>query len=111
MAFFHKNLTQEKWNSLPIEKQILNIAAEMNRAKNWQQKKDRNYMLKSMDRVLELMDLCSDDKKWQGGRLKELLRLRETCGRLYTDERQEISVEGLLKILLTFNKQSAKVVL
>ncbi|MFH1292044.1 MAG: hypothetical protein ABIH87_02510 [bacterium] len=108
MAYFHKDLTQEKWNNLPRTQQVLNIASELTRAKNWQEKKDRDYMLESMNRVLELLDLTGQDKKWQSGSLRELRRLREQLGLIYL-ENTEFKIGDYLKVLLTFDKQSALV--
>lgn len=105
---FHKNLTQERWNTFTKNQQILNIASELVRAKNWMQKKNKNYTQNSMDRGLELIDLTVDDKKWHSNSLKELLRFREALAEFYTN-RNKILDEIILLIrnLLRFTKESA----
>ena len=111
MAYFHKNLTQESWNSLPKDKQILNIASELMRAKNMLKKNNSEYFLNSLNRSLELVDLSINDRdKWQGGRLRELLRFREYSANFYFEEKR--SLEDFLKLiksLLLFHPESAKV--
>lgn len=106
MAYFHKNLTQERWDSFTKDKQILNIASELTRAKNRLKEKDEQYMQNSLDRALELIDLTiADNKKWHGGSLKELLRLREVLGEFYVGINKNVSeFVKLIRVLLNFNK-------
>lgn len=107
---FHKNLTQEKWNILTKHKQILNIVSELTRAKNWMQKKDKQYMRNSLDRALELIDLTVDDKKWHSNSLKELLRFRGILGEFYIGFNENIEeFIKLIKILLKFNILKAEI--
>jgi hypothetical protein len=73
--FFHKDLTKEKWQSLPFLQQMANIGAEIGRAISWQ-KKDKNLSEASLYRGLELLDCTIEDKKNKKS-LKELCRLRE----------------------------------
>lgn len=111
MACFHKNLTQEKWNNILIENQILNIASELLRAKNWIAKKDEVYMQNSLDRAFELIDLTiTDRKKWNNSRLGELLKFREILGEFYIGLNKDIKqFTRLIRVLLNFNKISYKV--
>jgi len=83
MPRLHRNLTREKWRSLPRSRQILHIASELTRAGNWW--KDRqDYTRHSLERSLELIDFCVDDRDlWHGTRLRELLRFREVVAELY----------------------------
>lgn len=81
---FHKNLTQKKWQQFSKETQILNIAAEFSRAKNWLAKNDNDEICNCLNRAFELIDLTVSDKKWQRG-LKELLRLREILAEFYLE--------------------------
>ena len=111
MAYFHKNLTQEKWNSMRIENQILNTASELLRAKNWMAKKDEVYMRNSLDRAFELVDLTiMDRKKWKDSRLGELLKFREILGEFYIGLNKDVGqFAKLIKALLSFNKISYQV--
>lgn len=100
----HKTLTQEKWNSLTEDRQILNIASELTRAKNWIQKNDFFYRKNSLERALELFDLTANDKKWRK-KLKELLRLREAVGKFYLEKNKDLDEFLLLiKTFFKFNK-------
>ncbi|MBU0619893.1 MAG: hypothetical protein ABII99_02980 [Patescibacteria group bacterium] len=111
MAYFHKNLTQEKWNNFSKDQQILNIASELSRAKNWIKKQDKNYTQNSLDRAFELIDLTINDNKWRNSSLKELLRLREMLGEFYIGLNKNINeLIKLIKILLKFNKLTAGVI-
>jgi hypothetical protein len=110
MAYFHKNLTQKKWNSLSKDKQILNICSELIRAKNWLLKNKNDYMKNSLDRALELIDLTSADRKWRRGSLKELLRLREALSEFYIENSNDVSYfVKLIRVLLRFNRISSAV--
>jgi len=109
MAYFHKNLTQEKWNNLDKDKQILNIISELMRAKNWFNK-NKEYARNSLDRAFELIDLIVSSKKWTKGSLKELLRFREVLGEFYINNIIDIKkFTKLMQNFLLFNKKSAMV--
>ncbi len=109
MAQIHKNLTQEKWNLLEKDKQILNIGAELMRAKNLLKKNEEVYFKNSLSRAFELVDLTIGDKKWKSG-LKEMLRLKEMLGEFYIGVNKNFNdFVNLLKVLLTFNKESEKI--
>lgn len=106
MGVFHKELTAEKWAVLPMEKQILNIASELTRAKNWQNK-NQEYFSNSLDRAIELIDFSiSDRKQWHDNKLKELLRLREWLGQFYFSNSNK-EFRNLLRCLLQFHAVSS----
>ena len=60
--FFHKELTEEKWQSLSFFEQMANIGAEIGRAINWR-KKDMAMSTASLYRGIELLDATIQDKK------------------------------------------------
>ena len=97
IAAFHKGLTVEKWNSQPMEKRILNIVSELTRAKSCLSDGQTDYLMLSLERVLELMDLTTDT--WHGEKpflwRKEFLRLREEVCRLYAEEKARTMPEML----------------
>lgn len=108
---FHPNLTSKKWQSLSQERQILNIAAEFSRAKNWLVKKQTNEVLYCLNRAFELIDLTINDPRWQKS-LNELLRLREILANFYWQTNKNIKeFIKIFKALLLFNKISAQVII
>jgi hypothetical protein len=74
--FFHKELTEEKWQSLSFFEQMANIGAEIGRAINWREK-DGEMSMASLYRGIELLDATIRDKKNRKSKLSELCRLRE----------------------------------
>ena len=106
---FHKNLTLERWKKFPKETQILNIAAEFSRAKNWLIKKDEHKVLNCLDKSFELIDLTINDSKWKKS-LKELLRFREVLAEFYIKKDKKLDeLVKLFRTLLNFNKFSSQV--
>lgn len=109
MAKIHKNLTQEKWNGFSKETQILNIASELSRAKNWLIKGDREEVNNCIERALELADITINDKKWKKG-LKEFFRWRNLLAEFYIDNKKDLlRFIKLFKTLLFFNKFTSQV--
>lgn len=78
----HKNLSDKKWFAYSKAQQILMIANELNRAKNWIKKKSFQDVNLCYERAFELTDLTIADNKWKG-KLKELLRFREYLAEQY----------------------------
>lgn len=101
MSFLHKDMTQEKWNKLSKEDQVLNIASEMTRLRNWLKKEEAEYVHQSLGRVLELTDLTVCDSRWNKNSRRELLRWREQAGILYASAGQ-LDADMLLRCLLNF---------
>ena len=65
-----------KWQKRTLSEQMGNIGSEVGRALKW---KDINEIRKTsaLERALELFDFTVEDKRWNGGRLKEICRSRE----------------------------------
>jgi len=59
----HTHLTLDKWKSFSIDKQILMIANEINRAKNWIEKQDFEKVSHCYERAFELIDITVDTSK------------------------------------------------
>jgi len=74
--FFHKELTEKKWQSLSFFEQMANIGAEIGRAINWR-KKDMAISTASLYRGIELLDATIQDKKNRKSKMFELCRVRE----------------------------------
>ena len=87
IATIHKGLTSEKWNSLPMEKRMLNIVSELARGRASLVEDQKDYLRLSLERVLELMDLTVEG--WKRERtfswLREFLRLREAVASFYVE--------------------------
>ena len=92
----HKNLSREKWFAYPREQQLLMIANELNRAKNWIEKGDSAHVDSCYDRALELTDLTSEDKKWHAHGLREMRRFREILAQLYIVPDKDLKNNTLL---------------
>ena len=91
----HKNLSSEKWFLYSKGKQILMIANELNRAKNWIEKESVKEVNLCYERAFELTDLTSADPKWTGNALRELRRFREVLGWLYITEKKDARLNTL----------------
>mgnify|MGYP001605199481 CR=1 FL=1 len=107
MSLLHKNLTQEKWNKLSKDKQILNIASELTRAKHWLDQDEKQYAGNSLDRVLELVDLTIQSRIWDKNFFREFLRWREQVGTLYAGAQAKTEADLLLRSLLNFLPQTS----
>lgn len=82
MNIQHKDLAGGRWYEMSLAEQLGNVGSEVSRAKNWH---GRNEKLSenAFIRALELLDLTLSDKRWRH-RLKELARVREVLGDLFT---------------------------
>src|ERR1700739_4152918 len=79
---FHPGLTVEKWGAKPYSHQLLNIASELSRARHWIKEQRTEYLHRSLERALELIDLTVSSN--QGVKsMRELLRLREEFAGYY----------------------------
>ncbi len=104
-AMIHKRLTLKKWCALGIEKQILNIASELSRTKQFVKENDPALAKASIERALELIDLTVECPA--GGRsplwLREFLRLRGILAAWYMNPAQArgkivLLLQGLLDL-------------
>ena len=103
----HTHLTSEKWKLFSIDKQILMIANELNRAKNWIDKEDLKKVSSCYERALELIDLtvaCSQQTNLK----KELLRYRELLALAYIQNKCVFDNE-LYRLLLNMNVNSRNI--
>lgn len=97
-------MTPEKWEKFSKEEQILNIAAELSRAKFWLEKKDEEQVLNCLNRVFDLIDLTVDASRRQR-QLNELLRFREVLSQFYANEDKNTNeFVKIFKTLLMLNK-------
>lgn len=101
----HTGLSSDKWRSFSVDKQILMIANELNRAKHWVEKKDFDKVHSCYERAFELIDLSVGVAE-NYSFLKEMLRLRERLGMAYIQRSCETFDSTLYHILLGMNVSS-----
>ncbi len=73
----NKGLTAERWFEFSVCEQMANIGCDIDRSVRWRDKGDLGLSHGVFERALELLDLTIADPKNSGGRLTELVRLRE----------------------------------
>jgi len=101
----HKTLTPDRWQKFSLKQRELMIANELNRAKNWIEKKDLEEVKNCYERALELLDLTIEITK-DKNRLKEYLRLREMTGRLYIEKKGNLRFNSqLFAITCTLSRE------
>jgi hypothetical protein len=103
----HTHLTSDKWKLFSIDKQILMIANELNRAKNWIEKEDFDKVSSCYERAFELIDLtveCSKNNNF----IRELLRYREQLALSYM-QNGRVFDNALYRLLLHMNVSSCNV--
>lgn len=104
MATQHGDLTEDDWRRYDLDRQILTIAAEMNRARNRLAAGDLAEVRRGYERILNLTDLTVAVQEARGLR-RELLRWREVIAALYVAERPDAREHDLaLSVLLTFSR-------
>lgn len=81
----HRGLTLERWQALPLERRLLNIASELSRAKNAMKLSDTAEASRSFERTLELVDMTVESLMHESsqGLVRELLRFREMIAGFY----------------------------
>ena len=78
----HASLTPERWALFDLDRQILMIANEMNRASGLFAPASRPSLQRTYERVLRLVDLTIATRTRKGLR-RELLRWRDLIAALY----------------------------
>lgn len=108
MNYQHKSLAAGRWQQMPFLEQMANIGSEVERALNWQAKKNPVYCRRAFERALELIDLTLAEVKGFP-RLKELTRLREAVVDYFFGTNQFVSTpESWKKYFLTFTYAARK---
>ena len=77
MSYQHRELAAGRWNQFSFAEQMANVGSEIERTISWKAKGRPEYADRAFDRAIELLDLTIADAR-NRGRLKELLRVRET---------------------------------
>ena len=95
-------MIEEKWRKMSLAEQMGNIGSEVFRLISLKEKNDLKNVQASFMRVLKLIDLTAEDKRWRG-RLFEVLRLRELVCNFYLDKKfYNVSPENLKKYFIPF---------
>ena len=96
----------EKWRALSTDKKILNLAAELSRAKSWLIRHDSVAADLCLERALELVDLTIETEAGKGrlSFIREFLRFREMLAGFYLDSTKNgQDLPALFKSLLNLN--------
>jgi hypothetical protein len=93
MSYQHKDLAAGRWSQLSLIEQMANIGSEVERALNWQIRKNADYAQKAFERALELIDLTLDSDR-NYAHLKEIARMREAIVDYFSGVNQFKSSEG-----------------
>jgi len=109
VTIWHKSMTPERWAGFGMDRQILMIGSEFNRAKNFIAAGLLAETRECYERAFELLDLCCYDPKWRG-RFRELLLFREALGELYLSPSPDPEQNRLFfRTLLYWHPETAKV--
>ena len=102
---YHKSLSS-RWYQFSRGQQILSIANELHRARNFMARGDRIEAKNALERTFELLDLTVSLNISRLQRY-ELLRFREMLGHLYLNEPDNIELtDKLFRVLIALNKDS-----
>ena len=104
----HAGLTPESWSRFDLDRQILMIANEMNRASRLFQPEDQPSLRRAYERVLRLVDLTVATRPQRGLR-RELLRWRDLVATLYVapDPAADAHAQAF-RCLLRFTRAASK---
>lgn len=94
MKYQHKKLAAGDWKKLSFLEQMANIGSEVERALNWQKKKNDGYSQRAFERALELIDLTLSSTG-SFVRLKEIARMREAIVDYFFGPNEFMSTEAL----------------
>ncbi len=102
MRYWHKELARGRWQGLPLDEQMGNVASEVRRV--WSRRKagDERASKMAFRRALELIDL-SLASEWPVHRLGEMARLREVFCDTYLEAGEyDVTPEMIDDYLLWF---------
>ena len=104
----HTDLGETQWSSHGLERQILMIANEMNRAGKLVRPDDTGRRRNAYARVLRVPDLTIGVNHRYGLR-RELLRWRDLAAQLYSNGEPDVVAHlAAMKVLLLFTPESAR---
>ena len=104
----HAELTMERWSAFGLAKQLLQIAAEMQRGTRPVRTGEMERVRAGYERVLRLVDLTVQSNPGLGLR-RELLRWRGVVGELYVSDVSDPERHRLaLRVLLRLHPESSQ---
>ena len=104
----HAGLSPERWAGFPLERQILMIGNELNRAGKLFGPEDRDRLRDALERVLALTDLTVAVHE-RPTLQRELLRWRDLVATLYVAEKPDAEdLRAAFRCLLQFTPVSAE---
>lgn len=104
----HASMSAESWARFDLDRQVLMIANEMNRASRLFRPQDRASLRRSYERVLRLVDLTVATRPRRGLR-RELLRWRDLVAALYVaPESDEQAHRQAFRCLLQLTPAASK---
>lgn len=108
MSTQHKNLSAGAWARLSLVEQMAHIGSEVERALNWQIKRNEEYTQKALDRAFDLIDLTLESDK-NSAHLREVARMREAVVDYFFGENEYKSSENSWRrYFLAFNYSARK---
>ncbi len=104
----HASLSPERWSSFSLDRQILMIANEMNRAGKLMGPQGRDRCRAAYERVLNLTDLTVRVQHKRTLR-REILRWRDLVAELYVAENPDaVRHAAAFRLLLRFTPEASK---
>ena len=95
-------IEKSKWFSLSFDEQMGNLAAEISRAKNWENQGELIERNNAIVRAFDLIDLIVQDERWKGRR-REILQFREVLGAIYCNSKiYTVTLERLQNYCMPF---------
>lgn len=104
----HASLSPERWAAFGIDRQILMIANEMNRAGKLSRPEDLPSLRRAYERVLRLLDLTVEVQR-RPTLCRELLRWRDLVAELYLLPAIDPAQHGAaFRVLLLFTPEASR---
>jgi hypothetical protein len=104
----HASLSPERWARFDLDRQILMVANEMNRARGLFAEADQAALRRTYERVLRLLDLTVQTRPRKALR-RELLRWRDLVAALYVAEAADAPAhDAAFRCLLRFTPAASK---
>jgi len=104
----HASLSPERWSGFGLDRQILMIANEMNRAAKLKSPDDGPTLGRAYERVLRLVDLTVEVQE-RPTLLRELLRWRDLIAELYLLSRPDPARHAAaFRVLLRFTPEASR---
>jgi hypothetical protein len=99
----HHQLAAGRWHTLSLLEQMAHVGSEVERAIRAHESARTERWGAALARACELFDLTAADPRWQGPRLREILRAREEfCRLFFANDNAPGAADSLRKYFLHF---------